>query len=172
MITVAVDTQSGEPPPCPEDIVVQLASTILSDNGLDTGKVQVVFSDDEHLRRLKKQFLNQDQYTDVIAFHLNEPDEDLDYFEFDDEPYEGIADPLEAVNRLFFHFNDKLYFWFLKPAASGYKAIVPEPARVGVDNFFFNLAFFTFSGFFKCPFLVLDITGFFLSISNSIRPSG
>lgn len=78
MITIAVDTQSGDPPPCPIDIVAQLASTILSDNGLDTGKVQIVFSDDEHLRRLKKQFLNLDQYTDVIAFRLNEPDEILD----------------------------------------------------------------------------------------------
>ena len=78
MITIAVDTQSGDPPPCPIDIVAQLASTILSDNGLDTGKVQIVFSDDEHLRRLKKQFLNLDQYTDVIAFRLNEPDEVLD----------------------------------------------------------------------------------------------
>lgn len=78
MITVAVDTQSGDPPPCPIDIVVQLASTILSDNGLHTGRIQIVFSDDEHLRRLKKQFFNLDQYTDVIAFHLNEPDEDLD----------------------------------------------------------------------------------------------
>jgi rRNA maturation RNase YbeY len=78
VITIAVDTQSGEPPPCPIDIVIQLVSTILSDNGVDTGKVQIVFSNDEHLRRLKKQFLNQDQYTDVIAFHLNEPDEMLD----------------------------------------------------------------------------------------------
>lgn len=70
-----------------------------------------------------------------------EYDEDLDYFELDEEPYEGMADPLEPINRLFFHFNDKLYFWFLKPVASGYKAVVPEPARVSVDNFFSNLAF-------------------------------
>jgi rRNA maturation RNase YbeY len=78
VITVAVDTQSGDPPPCPIDIVVQLVSAVLSDHDVDTGKVQIVFSDDEHLRRLKKQFLDLDQYTDIIAFHLNEPDEDLD----------------------------------------------------------------------------------------------
>lgn len=54
---------------------------------------------------------------------------------------EAIDDPLEPINRFFFHFNDKLYFWFLKPVATGYKAITPQPARVGVKNFFYNLAF-------------------------------
>jgi phospholipid-binding lipoprotein MlaA len=56
-------------------------------------------------------------------------------------PLEGIPDPLEPVNRAFFQFNDKLYFWVLKPVATGYKAVVPEPARVGVSNFFRNLTF-------------------------------
>jgi phospholipid-binding lipoprotein MlaA len=50
-----------------------------------------------------------------------------------------IADPLEPVNRAFFHFNDKLYFWVLKPVATGYKTIVPEDGRIGVQNFFSNL---------------------------------
>jgi phospholipid-binding lipoprotein MlaA len=50
-----------------------------------------------------------------------------------------IADPLEPLNRAFFHFNDKFYFWLLKPVASGYGAVVPEDARVGVRNFFSNL---------------------------------
>jgi len=54
---------------------------------------------------------------------------------------EELSDFLEPVNRAFFHFNDKLYFWVLKPAARGYKAVMPEPVRVGVRNFFYNLAF-------------------------------
>ena len=40
-----------------------------------------------------------------------------------------------------FLFNDKLYFWVLKPVAQGYNKVVPEPARVGVQNFFSNLGF-------------------------------
>ena len=52
-----------------------------------------------------------------------------------------IADPLEPVNRAMHQFNDKLYFWALKPVAQGYKAVVPEPARIGVKNFFSNLGF-------------------------------
>ena len=56
-----------------------------------------------------------------------------------EESEEAIADPLEPVNRAFFQFNDKLYFWVLKPVASGYKAIIPEDGRVGVRNFVSNL---------------------------------
>ncbi len=56
-----------------------------------------------------------------------------------DDRQEMIADPLEPINRVFFHFNDKLYFWVLKPAASGYKAVVHQEIRVGVRNFFSNL---------------------------------
>lgn len=52
-----------------------------------------------------------------------------------------IPDPFEPFNRVFFEFNDKLYFYALKPIATGYKAVVPEPARVGVSDFFHNLAF-------------------------------
>ncbi len=67
-------------------------------------------------------------------------DQFADYSESGEE-YAGISDPLEPINRVFFHFNDKLYFWFLKPVSSGYKAVVPKPARIGVKNFFSNLAF-------------------------------
>ena len=49
--------------------------------------------------------------------------------------------PLEPFNRAMYHFNDKLYFWLLKPVAQGYGKVVPEAARVGVSNFFANLAF-------------------------------
>ncbi len=50
-----------------------------------------------------------------------------------------IPDPLEPVNRVFFQFNDKLYFWFLKPVGRGYGYVVPQTARVSIRNFFSNL---------------------------------
>lgn len=56
-----------------------------------------------------------------------------------EEKRDRIPDPLEPANRIFFHMNDKLYFWALKPLASGYKWIVPEDLRLGVRNFFTNL---------------------------------
>ncbi len=55
-----------------------------------------------------------------------------------EEAAETIADPIEPVNRAFFHFNDKLYFWVLKPVATGYKIVIPEDGRIGVRNFFSN----------------------------------
>jgi phospholipid-binding lipoprotein MlaA len=57
-----------------------------------------------------------------------------------EEAAETIADPIEPVNRAFFHFNDKLYFWVFKPVATGYKAVIPEDGRLGVRNFFSNFA--------------------------------
>ncbi|HEY3275075.1 MAG TPA: VacJ family lipoprotein [Syntrophorhabdaceae bacterium] len=50
-----------------------------------------------------------------------------------------IADPIEPWNRGMYHFNDKLYFWALKPVARGYKAVLPEDIRVIINNFYFNL---------------------------------
>ena len=68
-------------------------------------------------------------------------DENLDFMEEGgEEEKAGIADPLEPFNRAMYHFNDKLYFWVLKPLAQGYQKVVPEVARVGVSNFFTNLA--------------------------------
>ena len=58
----------------------------------------------------------------------------------DEEPPKTIADPLESINRLSFHVNDRFYFWILKPVASGYRRAVPQPMRVGVRNFFSNLS--------------------------------
>lgn len=57
----------------------------------------------------------------------------------DEAPLVTVADPLEPWNRAMFDFNDKLYFWVLKPVAQGYEVVVPKPVRRGVRNFFTNL---------------------------------
>lgn len=67
-----------------------------------------------------------------------EEEEDLDYL--DDEELDEIADPFESLNRIAFKFNDKLYFWFLKPVAKGYSWLVPEAFRISIRNFFNNIA--------------------------------
>ncbi len=54
-------------------------------------------------------------------------------------PAATIADPLEPVNRAIFVFNDKAYFWVMKPVAQGYGAVVPEGVRVCIRRFFSNL---------------------------------
>ncbi len=51
----------------------------------------------------------------------------------------SVADPLEPVNRIIFGVNDTLYSW-LKPVRQFYINTVPKPARLGIRNFFYNLA--------------------------------
>jgi phospholipid-binding lipoprotein MlaA len=51
-----------------------------------------------------------------------------------------IPDPIEPVNRAFFTFNDRFYFWVMKPASKAYNTVVPEWGRVRVRNIFHNLA--------------------------------
>ena len=66
---------------------------------------------------------------------------DEEMFEYDeDEEQFTVSDPLEPVNRGIFWFNDKLYFYLLKPVARGYRWAVPEPWRFAVQNVFSNLA--------------------------------
>jgi len=62
-----------------------------------------------------------------------------DVFENEDEVPQAVADPMEGFNRAMFTVNDKLYFWALKPVASGYRFVVPTPVRSSVKNFFYNL---------------------------------
>jgi phospholipid-binding lipoprotein MlaA len=71
------------------------------------------------------------------------PPADDDFGLLEDELLEQtveIADPLEPWNRLMYGANDILYFWLLEPCAQGCKAVLPEPARIGIRNFFHNLA--------------------------------
>lgn len=59
--------------------------------------------------------------------------------EFDALEEEPVPDPLEPWNRAMFTFNDRLYFWVMKPVLTGYNGIVPEGARRSVKNFFYNI---------------------------------
>jgi len=60
--------------------------------------------------------------------------------EEEEAPPAIVPDPLRPWNRAMYVFNDRLYFWVLKPVAQGYKAVLPSPVRTGVKNFFHNLA--------------------------------
>ena len=48
------------------------------------------------------------------------------------------GDP-EKLNRSIYQFNDKVDKTILKPISQGYVAVVPDPARKGINNFFNNL---------------------------------
>lgn len=57
----------------------------------------------------------------------------------EEEEVVQIADPIYPWNKAMYHFNDKLYFWVLKPVSKGYSAVVPEDIRLSVSNFFRNI---------------------------------
>ena len=65
-----------------------------------------------------------------------------DYEDSREELYaiEDIYDPLEPVNRVLFQFNDRLYFWVLKPVKTGYSYLLPAELRESLGNFFNNLS--------------------------------
>lgn len=71
--------------------------------------------------------------------NTNDSNFDTQYNQYEDA-ITDLSDPIEPFNRVMFQFNDKLYFYLLKPAAIGYAFILPEDARVSVSNFFANLA--------------------------------
>jgi phospholipid-binding lipoprotein MlaA len=68
-------------------------------------------------------------------------DEEFDLLEEElDQQQVEVDDPLEGFNRLMFGLNDTLYFWIYKPCAGTCKAVVPEPVRLGIRNFFKNVS--------------------------------
>jgi len=68
-------------------------------------------------------------------------DEELDLLdEVGDSENYRIADPVKYWNIAIYHFNDKLYFWGLKPLTKGYIAVTSKSIRSGVKNFFSNIA--------------------------------
>jgi phospholipid-binding lipoprotein MlaA len=68
-------------------------------------------------------------------------DDDLWWPEDEADVPDRISDPFRPVNNAFYVFNDKLYFWVIKPVAVGYGKVIPEVARIGLRNFFSNFGF-------------------------------
>jgi phospholipid-binding lipoprotein MlaA len=84
---------------------------------------------------------NSEKASEDLSGQDLEFEKELDFLEGPEEKVVTVADPLESINRAIYHFNDKLYFWFLKPAARGYNHVFPEELRIRVRNFFTNLLF-------------------------------
>jgi phospholipid-binding lipoprotein MlaA len=77
--------------------------------------------------------------SDVDLESMLDDDFDEDYDETEGEARQSIADPLESVNRFFFHFNDKLYYWLVKPTGKVYSALLAEDVRVSISDTFYNI---------------------------------
>lgn len=77
-------------------------------------------------------------FTDDSAEEFGNDDFDLLEEEYAEQMV-NVSDPLEPFNRVMFNVNDTLYFWIVKPGSEIYAGVVPEPARIGIYNFFSNL---------------------------------
>lgn len=75
--------------------------------------------------------------------------EDAEYVDIEMEAT-FVKDSIQPFNRAVFTFNDKVYYWFFRPLSNGYKAVLPETARLGVRNFFINIRMPV--RFFNCVF--------------------
>lgn len=58
------------------------------------------------------------------------------------QAYEEANDPVEPLNRYFFELNRFFDIILLKPVATWYDGVVPEPGRDGIRNFLDNLRSF------------------------------
>ena len=78
MITVFIENDIDDHLTVSYKTVEQICITVLKNEGHDSGQVTFIFTDDESLRGLKKQFFNMDVYTDVITFNLEDESEPLE----------------------------------------------------------------------------------------------
>ena len=72
MITIFVENDIDDDLRLSYKTVEILCKSVLTSEGYDTAEVTFIFTDDESLRGLKKQFFDMDVYTDVITFNLED----------------------------------------------------------------------------------------------------
>ena len=61
--------------------------------------------------------------------------------EFAREDEIDVVDPLRGYNEFMTVVNDRIYFWILQPAATGYRAVLPQFIRRGIARAFINIQF-------------------------------
>jgi phospholipid-binding lipoprotein MlaA len=83
--------------------------------------------------------VSDDAETEEEDEYDDEYDDEDEYA--DEEDVELIPDPFIEMNTGFYHFNDKMYFWVLKPVSRGYGFIIPEELRLAIRNVFYNIRF-------------------------------
>ena len=59
-----------------EKSILKLVSVVMKSEDIKTAEILLIFTTDNVLMELKKEYFNKEHYTDVIAFRLNDYDED------------------------------------------------------------------------------------------------
>ena len=59
-----------------EKSIIKLVSVVMKSEDIKTAEILLIFTTDNVLMELKKKYFNQEHFTDVIAFRLNDYNED------------------------------------------------------------------------------------------------
>ena len=78
MITVFVENDIDDDLKLSHKTIEALCESVITNEGHDSAEVTFIFTNDESLRALKKQFFDMDIYTDVITFNLEDEGEPLE----------------------------------------------------------------------------------------------
>ena len=74
---ISVDLHNKSNIELDQESIRGLLEFVLSDNKHQSANINIIITDDDSLRLMKKEYFNQDVYTDVIAFNI------------DEDPFEG-----------------------------------------------------------------------------------
>ena len=71
MISIKVDSDPALEGPL-ESAVISIINSVFEKEGILNSELSLIFGSDDLLSNLKKEFFKKDQFTDVIAFRLND----------------------------------------------------------------------------------------------------
>ena len=78
MITIQLEYDNVEKPKIDVDWIHSVCENILMDSNHDKASITYIFSNDDKLRKLKKEYFNEDVFTDTISFNLEEEGDPLE----------------------------------------------------------------------------------------------
>ena len=78
MITVQLEYDDTEKPDIDENWVRSVCENILMDSNQNEASITFIFSNDDKLRELKKEYFGEDVYTDTISFNLEEESDPIE----------------------------------------------------------------------------------------------
>ena len=78
MITVRLEYNNTGKPDIDENWIHCVCKNILMDSNQDEASITFIFSNDDKLRKLKKEYFGEDVFTDTISFNLEEESEPIE----------------------------------------------------------------------------------------------
>ena len=78
MITVRLEYDNTGKHDIDENWVRSVCENILMDNNQDEASITFIFSNDDKLRKLKKEYFGEDVFTDTISFNLEEESDPIE----------------------------------------------------------------------------------------------